>query len=248
MYIMNIINKIIIYLFICVSIYIILKLLFSNTKDNKLVIVHIGKCGGSTVKNELDFKKIPHIHLHMYKAIYKPQNSYIIIIRNPIQRFISAFYWRHYLITNKLIDKKKKGKTYLAPYGNLEGEKDFFNKYNNVNDLCKDIALNSNILDDFKVVNHMNMGIYFYLENLIDTCPRKNILGVICLETISYDMKKIFNINIKSHNKNNNGYSKDITPQNYNILKIYLDKDYQIIEKMYQKGWINDIQYSILKT
>ena len=60
-------------------------------------------------------------------------------------------------------------------------------------------------------------------------------------------MKKIFNIDIKSHYKNNDNYDKAITPKNYNILKFYLENDYNIINKMYQQEWISREQFNILK-
>ena len=230
----------IIFFIIIISLYTTIK---SNYKtrfiryfnEKKIALIHVGKCGGTSVKKELNLKKINYIHIHMFKAEYNPNYKYVIILRNPVKRFISAFYWRHYLITNKFSDKDKKGVTQVAPNGTLKAEQDFFKKYHNINDFCVDLSKNDNILENFKVINHMNMGIDFYLNKLINTCPKKNILGVICLETLDHDMKKIFNIDIKSHYKNNYNYDKAITPKNYNILKFYLENDYNIINKMYQQ-------------
>ena len=65
---------------------------------NNLVIIHIGICGGSTVRSELRSKNIKFSEIHIREAIYKPKNKYVIVIRNPIKRFISAFNWRYYLV------------------------------------------------------------------------------------------------------------------------------------------------------
>ena len=55
---------------------------------------------------------------------------------------------------------------------------------------------NPSILDKFNVINHMNLDIHFYLEELIEKCPKKQIHGVICTETMADDMKNIFDIDL----------------------------------------------------
>ena len=55
---------------------------------NNLVIIHIGKCGGSTVNSELKSKNVKFSEIHNREAIYEPDKNYVIVIRNPIKRFI----------------------------------------------------------------------------------------------------------------------------------------------------------------
>lgn len=45
--------------------------------DN-LVIIHVGKCGGITVRCELKSKNIKFSEIHIREAIYKPKNNYVI--------------------------------------------------------------------------------------------------------------------------------------------------------------------------
>tara|TARA_X000000950_G_scaffold286761_1_gene396714 strand:- start:288 stop:506 length:219 start_codon:yes stop_codon:yes gene_type:complete len=68
-----------------------------------LVIIHIGKCGGSTVCEELNSRNIKYEIYHITEAKYKANKSYVIVINNPIKRFISAFYWRYYLVCDSKI-------------------------------------------------------------------------------------------------------------------------------------------------
>ena len=207
---------------------------------NNLVIIHIGKCGGSTLLKELDLNKIKYELVHVAKVKYDPNKKYLIIIRNPIQRFISAFNWRYYLVCDSKIQENK--------YMN---EKNILNKYNNIDKLCHELRVNKNIFNgsrnSYNYIHHLKEDINFYLEYFIDICPKDNLLGVICTETLKVDLKNIFNIDLNVHDKNNDKYKKNINNMNYKILKDYLHKDYLIIDKMYNKGWINDKQYLLLK-
>ena len=205
-----------------------------------LVIVHIGKCGGSTVRHELHVNNIRFSSRHVEKVTYNPNDKYIICIRNPIQRFISSFNWRHYLVTNKLRQTGWNGRS-------IKTEEIFFNKYNNIDDFCNDLKDNPLILKEFDVINHMNLDIHFYLEELIDKCPKTQIAGLICTETLKDDMKNIFDIDVITRKKDNSIYNKSISEKSYKILKTYLKNEYIIMDKMYKYGWISDEKYKILK-
>ena len=69
-------------------------------------IIHIGKCGGSAVYNTLQKHNIKYsyIHYNFNHKKFKENHKYLIMLRNPISRFISAFNWRYKLV---LIDKKQ---------------------------------------------------------------------------------------------------------------------------------------------
>ena len=65
-----------------------------NSIRKKTVLIHVGKCGGSYLN-----KIFPGIkEIHMCQAIFKTSNSFILIMRNPIDRFVSAYYHSRWLI------------------------------------------------------------------------------------------------------------------------------------------------------
>ena len=213
-------------------------LTYINMKN--LVIIHIRKCGGGTILEELQSRNIKFKEIHIEEAVYEPHCDYVIVIRNPITRFISAFNWRYYLVCDSKIQEDR-----------FDNEKNILEKYKNVDNLCVDLKNNPNIFngepESDNYVHHLSEDIHFYLKNFIKKCPIKQIIGIICTETLKKDMKNIFNIDVTKHDKDNSGYNKIITNDSYHILKSYLANDYMIIDKMYQLGWINDEQYDILK-
>jgi len=207
---------------------------------DKLVVIHIGKCGGSTVKDELKLHNIKYSEVHVKKAIYEPDKKYIIVIRNPIKRFISAFNWRYHLVCDSKIQKNR-----------FKNEKNILCKYKNIDELCDDLKYDNFIFNgkpnSDNYIHHLKEDIYFYLKNFINECPKKQIFGVICTETLSEDMKNIFNIDVTKNENDNRKYKKKITSENYKILKSYLKNDYYIIDKMRKYEWISEKQYSFLK-
>ena len=208
--------------------------------DN-LVIIHIGKCGGSTVCKELKDKNIKFSSFHVREAIYQSNKNYVIVIRNPIKRFISAFNWRYNLVCDSKIQENR-----------FNNEKNILKKYQNIDNLCNDLKTNANIFNGSpysgRYIHHLKEDIYFHLKTFIKKCPKNQILGVICTETLKEDMKNIFDINVIRHEKNNNKYNKTITDESKNILKTYLKNDYTIIDEMYKCEWISDKQYKFLKS
>ena len=212
----------------------------SNYRNlNNLVIIHVGKCGGSTVCNELTSNYIRYTGIHIRKPIYDPNNKYVIVIRNPIKRFISAFNWRYHLVNN---DKREETR--------FNNEKTILNRYHNVDNLCNDLEHKPNIFNGYSrssnYVHHLKEDIHFYLNKFIHICPKHQIVGVICTETLKRDMKRIFNIDVVEHAKKNTRYNNNISDKSYKILKEYLKNDYLIIEQMYKNRWIHFKKYKLL--
>jgi hypothetical protein len=74
-------------------------------KNTKFTLIHIGKCGGFTVETVLKNNNYDFDSVHIQKCTFDSNKKYVIVIRNPISRFISAFYWRYKLvIKSNLVD------------------------------------------------------------------------------------------------------------------------------------------------
>ena len=163
--------------------------------------VHIGKTGGSTITKCLNENYINYVNRHCCKIEYNQNKLYIISIRNPISRFISAFNWRYYLLKTKIQKNDYELKIY--------------EKYKNVNNLAEhlyiDNKLNEELDKDINKVykshpSHLGMGINYYIGKLLQKCPKDKIVKVIMNETLNDELKSFFNIEVKLKLKNNSSF------------------------------------------
>jgi hypothetical protein len=200
-----------------------------------LIIIHIGKCGGSVIYNTLVKNNIQHTHIHIRKVVFKKNNKYVILLRNPISRFISAFNWRYKLV---ILDKTQENRFLF--------EKDALIKYKDVNNLSENI---DNYDRDTEYIHHIYEDIDYYLNNFLQECKSTDILGVITQENLNNDFKNIFNIDIDETVKsriNDGSLSKYISDSGTVSLKKYLWKDYKCIEKLYEMKCLTKEQFDIL--
>jgi hypothetical protein len=214
---------------------------FLNKKKNKIdkVFIHIGKCGGSSVIEELKKRDIKFFEKHVAKFKFRKRKKYYIVIRNPISRFISAFDWRYKLVVEDEVQKDM-----------FEGESALLKKYGTVNNLAEHIyndkgELVLNFKADEFYIHHIKEDIDFYLGDLLKQCKREHIIGVFATETLSEDIKRHFNIELSSHlkkNKRNNQLSRLALTN----LTTYLEKDFECIERLNDMNLLTDLQYEKL--
>lgn len=215
------------------------------SKNDPFIFIHIGKTGGTTVHDELKIHGFRYREVHVRKANkvhFNSNKTYVISIRNPIKRFVSAFNWRYHLL---VVEKSKPGK---------EGEVEFLMKHRNVNNLAESLFdENGTQLIDFSregmKIGHITESISQYLQNL-KTQNANLIAGVIDTETLSEDMMRIFGIQVsKATNKNSHrNYSKDLSKKGLQNLIKFLAPEFEIIEKMNRMGLLTDKQYENLRT
>ena len=204
-------------------------------------MIHIGKCGGTTIHTILNKYKYKIIHKHIEPVKFNPNRKYIILLRNPISRFISAFNWRYH---NVCVTKTQENR--------FIGEKELLNKYKTINALAKDIYnLDGSLKINFKkkrfYIHHIYEDINFYIGKFLNNCKPENIHGIIMTETIKEDLNILFNINEDiPHKLKNKEYDKTLSELGYNNLKKYLNKDYDCIDKLYELNLITQEQYNIL--
>jgi len=128
----------------------------SDNNQSKLCFVHIGKTGGTSIRSMCGQSNIKLKSYHCEKIPWNPSEKYIIWIRNPIKRFISAFYFIYYSI---LHDTSKY---------NFETAKKAQQYYNSGNPLHKTNTVLDNELNLFDIMRKMKNNNDYLISREID--------------------------------------------------------------------------------
>jgi hypothetical protein len=229
-----------------------------------LTFIHIGKTGGSTVQKLLNIKQY-----HLNKN-YDFKNKFIIWIRNPIARFVSAFNmsyinvnFRKYIKnTNNLEPRSVLLKKKIDRYLSKETDYIFSTRYDELinffktaNNLAEGLSSNNNNIRKKaeelmnNPLEHINKGIGWYLNNGRFVRNRNsNIIFVGRQETMDEDLQKlgiILDKEIKNDETRINHYSskesKYLSPLAIeNIKNYYKNSDYAALIELNKHGWISD--------
>jgi hypothetical protein len=220
--------------------------------------IHIGKCGGTYIQSLINTKEY---HL---KNIYDKNEYFIIWIRNPLKRFVSAFNHSYSIINTDTYNLSINNLTLdncLAParikfkmthdYTFSKRYDYLINFFKNPNNLAE--SLSSDNIDVKNMAHelmnseleHIYKGIGWYLHNgkFIEDNHNK-ILFVGCQEKMKNDVNKLSKIiQLKNNiihkireNKNINLYLSDMAIQN--LLNFYKETDYKTLEILYKFNFI----------
>ena len=215
-----------------------------------LCFVHVGKCGGSTIWNLLNtsssiasrYKSIEEIHVNGAKI--KSNCDYLVCLRNPVDRAISAFEWRKKLVLIDAhvdqVDRFVGEKSVLASYKTLENLA--CSLYKKDNRLCQKTAR------DFALIHHLRESISFYIRPLLPVLSSGNVLGVICQESLAEDCQRILGVDATTVNERKNNAKQqsfsDLSDQAIRNLKRFLADDYQCIVSLWSLGLLDDKQFA----
>jgi len=210
----------------------------------KFIFIHIGKCGGGSISKSLEEHGFEFSRLHLQEIKYINGNKYVISIRNPIYRFVSAFNWRTRIVCDGLGRSNQEYR--------FEGEKELLEKYKTVNNLAESLyKADGEIQNDLSLrenyIHHIKEDINFYIGNFLEECQNEDILGVITTETLSEDMKELFGTKrVPNEKKPTKKYSTYLSPLGYKNLAKYLQKDFDCVQALYHMNLISKSKYELL--
>lgn len=219
------------------------KIDYFRLKKGCIILIHIGKCGGRTVRDGIKNavkNKITRTY-HTIKPFYRKDLKYIIVARSPLARLNSAFNWRYKLVVTDGIHKNK-----------YQGEYNTLIKYKNLNALAEvlydeKLATNHLAHNEIQKIHHIKQDIAYYLSDLLSKCDPSQIIGVLMQENLDDDIYRIFGCRneIYRHYNLKDKREKDFSEKGLKNIMRYLDKDYQALIQLHCWGKIN--QQTILK-
>jgi hypothetical protein len=241
----------------------IINIIYSITMNN--AFIHIGKTGGTTIDRILK-SKVNNFKSYHLGNNYKSDEKYIIWIRNPISRFVSAFNHLYYAVNvNKQLIKSMDLSNCLLPCklsGSTKRGYIFSNEYDSLVKYFKSAnhlaeSLTSNNLESRTKAHalmsdpteHLYKGIGWYLKNgdFVKN-NNDNIIFVGRQEYMKDDIKhlsSLLNIELDENMKvRENVYldksMKYLSPLAIkNIIEWYKDTDYAALKELCNHGFID---------
>lgn len=213
------------------------KITHRNIKDDdsELVYVHIGKCGGESLWDAINSSKViqkdfSRVHkVHIRKPPIHKKTKYLVVVRNPISRAVSAFNWRYKLVVEDETQRHR-----------FKGEWEVLTKYKTLNTLAERLYKNGELDDqvakDFESILHLRENIQFYLNELLDKISDDQIYGVMSTETLSEDVVRQLDVrDLKRTHENAKFVDKSkkyLSETAHENLRRYLSDDFRCLETL----------------
>jgi hypothetical protein len=234
-----------------------------------LKFIHVGKCGGTSIVHEFLNSGVNMHEFHLQRPNWNANDWYLLWLRNPIKRFVSAFNHSKDIINYdtsdldlesislentpapmKIISKIKNGYAFNPRYDSWIG------KFPSANALAESLSSSNPVLkrDAHMLMNsrteHLYKGIGWYLDNgvFVEKFSRQ-VFFVGRLEQFDTDFKKfstklelpIIGSNGIQHKRlNTTKLSKDLSQKAIdNILRFYAATDYAALKELKRKNLID---------
>ncbi|MGP9806426.1 hypothetical protein [Paracoccus sp. NSM] len=213
---------------------------------NQTVLIHIGKCGGSTCRTTLEAGgvRIGSV-VHIRQPQPDPAARYVIIARSPIARALSAFNWRHHLVA-----------TDPAQAARFPGEQAILTHYGTMDALARQLYFpdgsdNALVQGQFRAIHHLGESIAFYLDPFLWQVGPRQIAGVMMQETLDADLLRLFGIRTGLRQKANRATTppamlclSDIARAH---LRRFLAHDFECLDRLRSWGLLSPLSLPALE-
>ena len=211
-------------------------ILYDQLPTGSTVLVHIGKCGGRTLKDGIKNAILnSNIYVvHIKKPIYREDLKYIVVARGPVSRLLSAFRWRYKLVVSDGSQRDR-----------FAGEYDVLMKYGHLNNLAealyhKDGAPNMTAQQEIRRIHHIREDISYYLHELLCRCQPNQIIAVLMQENLNDDILRVFGYKnqLQKHRNPVTEKDKELSEIGLANLMKFFSQDYEALTKLYCWGKI----------
>ena len=236
----------------------------SYSSNLNINFIHIAKTGGTSLEELLDTNNIKYESYHLKKPCIPNSDTdkYLILIRNPIKRFVSTFNYYYSLINQDLsiLDNNISLENCLSPYFTQqklirnyyfspEFDKNIIS-FKDVNEFAEsltsdDLNIRKKVIDLCNYNHFLGLGFYLDDGEFIKKY-KNNIAWVGKLETINEDienLKEILNldknVSIKRIRENKNNLSKFLSEKAINNIIDFYKNDYKTLDVLYNYNFID---------
>jgi hypothetical protein len=209
-------------------------------------LIHIGKCAGATVNKYLTLNNLQVDRIHA--AVPDPKRlkhaGIVVVLRDPIERTISAFNWRH------PSTRPVNGRRCCPTLDHTATEIAFYKCFDHVNDFAEALDQNSQCGQRArdaltKHMKHIGMGYEFYFPDNVMSALKNHLVFAIHQQRLTEDLHDFLNWNSirptheripASHSADGAIYPKMndtyISQEGRHKLRAHLARDYEIYGKL----------------
>jgi len=206
------------------------------SRNTPFQLVHVGKCGGSSVAIELQRNGFDFEHVHVRRPVFGPDVRYVILVRDPVERFVSAFNWRYHLLGQK----QSSSEFHEDPIVRLKQQAEwlFLSHFQDVNDfaerlvprIASDVSAMTTMMG---LIGHAREGFSWYLDDLLGLLSPSQLLGVIAMERFPDDFETVFGFRPEAEqNRHYPSRRKDLSPLGRANLLRELKPDYRTLDRL----------------
>lgn len=199
-------------------------------------LVHVGKCGGSSVAAELRAGGFKFEHFHLRRPVAISGHRYVVLVRDPVARFISAFNWRHHLLEQELLPTSRQEDPIVSL--RHRAEREFLLQFENVNAFAEQLVPTgeyevSAIRTMMGLIGHVPQGFVWYLDGLLNRIEPEQLMGVISTEHLADDFQQVFGFRLAAErNRNDSPRGTSLSPMGRANLVRELEADYHMLDRL----------------
>lgn len=161
-----------------------------------LFVVHVGKSGGTFIREIIgmsekisqEFSNIQVVHT-VSVPLHK-RSRYLIVLRDPIRRSLSAFNWRYSMVVVG------------GEPGRFPREARVLARYKSLSKLGEDLysegALNRSVVQDFRAIHHLRENIQYHLRFIYGRISKKQLYAVITQENLVRDAWAFLGVDVQA--------------------------------------------------
>jgi hypothetical protein len=227
-----------------------------NSSFSHVVAIHVGKTGGSSLIAALltqsQVKRRANVSVvhQAQPAPYDPEVLYIITLRNPLRRFVSAFYFkwvsRVELGANLVLTASPQVLAFCSRYRSADSFAAAL--YSSSGELVV------SVLDDFAKTfpnaKHINESISWYLTDFLKTVPesRPRNIVVVTQEHMVEEARSLLGLTVDQRifSRRVPDASRSLSAVALKNLLRYYQDDFAAIERLHALGVLSAEQYRVL--
>ena len=214
---------------------------------DSLIFVQIGKCGGRTVWDAIrespvvreKFSAVSRVHVRPIHA----KSRYIIVVRNPIARALSAFNWRYRIVVEDAAERDR-----------FDGEYDALLKYGTLNTLAEALYADGEPVEtaaaECRSIHHLKEDIAYYLADLLAHLSDGQLFAVLATEFLDDDIARVLGIrNTGNTHENRSKTDADklvLSDRARENLRRFFRADYAALETLATLGALSEEKYRVL--